>query len=310
MITGWECTYRSVAVVIIIIVLVCLITYFFFRNWIQDAKRAQTEGVIGQCMADIPFIQNTSWPEYYSNQYDSEWAKILLNACLATSQNACYPNKRAYHIPQLPRYQIFQAPDPYDGKQRMFAAAFSNDRDMMLVFNGTMFRDEWINDADFRQVAPNRLRSYRSGMLVHRGFWNVYQTVREDMIRLVKERSPQNLIITGHSLGGALSTLAAMDYPDQENLYHYSFASPRVGNQLFAEIYQQTVPVQFRVANTEDLVPELPPSVVGTNHFQHVLGLVHFSINLNSAGENHVKAYLDGIGDQDKYVLPMKNNPI
>ena len=57
------------------------------------------------------------------------------------------------------------------------------------------------------------------------------------------DAEPWTLYITGHSLGGALSTLCAADCarrtwrttPARPSIVHYSYGSPRVGNRAFAE---------------------------------------------------------------------------
>ena len=40
----------------------------------------------------------------------------------------------------------------------------------------------------------------------------------------------------------------------------YNFASPRVGNPDFCDIINTTLPV-YRIVNTADIIPTLPPSV-------------------------------------------------
>jgi hypothetical protein len=48
---------------------------------------------------------------------------------------------------------------------------------------------------------------------VHSGFWNAYLTLRKDVHAAVRKylREGDRLLITGHSLGGALATFAALD---------------------------------------------------------------------------------------------------
>ena len=46
------------------------------------------------------------------------------------------------------------------------------------------------------------------------GFWEAYAVVRDDLHEIVRrelKKSPAHLYFIGHSLGGALATLAALD---------------------------------------------------------------------------------------------------
>jgi len=67
-------------------------------------------------------------------------------------------------------------------------------------------------------------------------------------------------LLVGHSLGGGLAQLVGhllVRYGQAEALRGvYSFASPRVGDSLFAA---HTTFHHFRFANIEDFVPDLPP---------------------------------------------------
>ncbi len=80
------------------------------------------------------------------------------------------------------------------------------------------------------------------------------------------------MLFTGHSLGGALCTLCAVDvallHPDWE-VTMISFGSPRVGNHGFARLFDKMCPDAFRICNDCDLItsvtrvcpvlcPELP----------------------------------------------------
>lgn len=50
---------------------------------------------------------------------------------------------------------------------------------------------------------------------VHSGFWNSYFAVREFIhlrLREILALTPSKVIFTGHSLGGALATFAAIDF--------------------------------------------------------------------------------------------------
>jgi hypothetical protein len=77
---------------------------------------------------------------------------------------------------------------------------------------------------------------------------------------------PQNsrIYVTGHSLGGALATLAIPDilqntkFRTPEHITLYTFASPRCGDREFATKFKETEVQHWRIANTEDFVTMLP----------------------------------------------------
>ena len=83
---------------------------------------------------------------------------------------------------------------------------------------------------------------------VHQGFLDAYASMRSELLRLLEtvlagEEEPWTLYVTGHSLGGALSTLCTYDCArrtwrggvSRPRIVHYNYGSPRVGNKAFAE---------------------------------------------------------------------------
>jgi hypothetical protein len=220
-----------------------------------------------------------------------------------------------------------------------------------IVFRGTMTPAEWVANFTFKPDSRSFLEDDQLGK-VHRGFYRIY--TREDegrnplqdndntpgikeciehAIRGCKKHSlhdwpgfdidplpiDSQLFFAGHSLGGALATLSArhveaMDYfrADQP-LSLYTFASPRVGDPVFAQSFQRTE--TFRVANSEDLVPNIPlasvdlidKDAVDTSSaaltkavpsgvkqllpdldFSHVGEPISFSLHRGSIAENHI----------------------
>ena len=64
------------------------------------------------------------------------------------------------------------------------------------------------------------------------------------------------ILLTGHSLGGALATLAAYDIRRELNVPRcsivcYTFGAPRVGNYTFAHDYNQMVPNTWNIINDQ-----------------------------------------------------------
>jgi len=138
-----------------------------------------------------------------------------------------------------------------------------------VTFRGTQSVDDWLHDLDFVLSTYQPVPS--SGM-VHAGFQLYYMMVRASVLSLLARVAPacRRLILTGHSLGAALSELAAPDVlhslnsrwlPEVQN-----FAGPRVGHHDFATVFDAQIDVCFRIVNMWDLVPNVPPSLA----FEHV----------------------------------------
>ena len=69
------------------------------------------------------------------------------------------------------------------------------------------------------------------------------------------------VLVTGHSLGGALATLAAVEIKERDlavNVTAYTFGAPRVGNKHFTAYSNALVPNAFAIINKEDPVPRIP----------------------------------------------------
>ncbi|KAJ3332026.1 hypothetical protein HDU91_003191 [Kappamyces sp. JEL0680] len=83
------------------------------------------------------------------------------------------------------------------------------------------------------------------------------------------------LVFTGHSLGSALSTIAAVDFyythGSADRIQVFAFAPPRIGNDLWA-LYVNSLPfapASHRAVKFGDLVPHLPPTFLGYVHVFH-----------------------------------------
>ncbi len=144
----------------------------------------------------------------------------------------------------------------------------------VLCFRGTSKTRQWIMNAIFR---PHRWKRFRmpdqaEGCFVHSGFYVLFKKLWPKVITEL-EVLPRPWIFTGHSLGGALATIAGMVAgPDAV----YTFGSPKIGNQAMAESLRAYR--LFRVVNSMDLVPGLPVprDRLGEKNFAHSVPWIHF----------------------------------
>ena len=176
-----------------------------------------------------------------------------------------------------------------------------------LAFRGSETYADFWEDADVVQVSYDPI--VPGFGVVHAGFNDVYTgsydgweysvaSLQSTILSAIGNLSytPTVLYITGHSLGAGLSTLCVPDVARNSQfsklgvpMFHYSLASPRVGDPEFAYNYNFQIPVTtFRIANTEDIVPYGPPPVLPDSTFyEHVGTPVSFTAQYDSIGGNH-----------------------
>ncbi|MFM7426826.1 MAG: lipase family protein [Elainella sp.] len=172
-----------------------------------------------------------------------------------------------------------------------FGFALTSDTHHIIALRGTQTEFEWLGNISSRQVNfRNREPQYGR---VHRGF----QTSQEQIITQVRRTIPQldpalPLIITGHSLGGAVAMLTAADlaldnsFPARQ-IRVYTYGSPRVGDSTFAGTYSRLIGQTYRVVNLADTVPMTPPSAFRGDLFQHVGQEWAYLTQLGDTGINH-----------------------
>ena len=119
----------------------------------------------------------------------------------------------------------------------------------VLVFRGTSGRlASWLVNLDMA------MRPWHRGGKVHRGFKTALMGIWTE-IEQALDAVDRPLYYTGHSLGGALATLAASLRPPRAV---YTFGAPHIGNAAFAR--SLTAVQIYNVCNPRDIVTELPPS--------------------------------------------------
>jgi triacylglycerol lipase len=88
-----------------------------------------------------------------------------------------------------------------------------------------------------------------------------------------RSRRDRPTVVTGHSLGSALATLFVL-----ENSVKHKFditlsstlASPKVGNLEFKHLFDALPLTSWRIVNTRDVVPKLPPTIPFILDYEHV----------------------------------------
>jgi hypothetical protein len=156
------------------------------------------------------------------------------------------------------------------------AYIFRSHAAMVLAFRGSQESHDWITNLTtqlcnftIRKNGATTLSSYKGR--VHTGFflaWAIIEpAVLDQLARWQQAAAAQGtalppLYVTGHSLGGALATIAAAALSDNgiEVAGVYTFGQPRVGDRTFsAQLNAHTNGKVFRFVNRNDIVPHVPP---------------------------------------------------
>ena len=158
-----------------------------------------------------------------------------------------------------------------------FVGYSPSNKAVIVSFRGSDNTKNWIDDFDFLQIPYLRC----AGCLIHNGFWLGYLTVSHSMksqieLLLSKYRG-SNIYVTGHSLGGALATVAALDIKHTYDapMKVYTFGQPRVGNALYAKHFSTKIPDSYRVIHYADIVPHLPPIEFDFKHYENQIWYTH-----------------------------------
>lgn len=130
----------------------------------------------------------------------------------------------------------------------------------IVAFPGTSSKADWRTDFRFFKMP------WYLGGAVHRGFRNAYISIDSQIINLVPRGA--DVIVTGHSLGGALATLCAHALQHHCNVTDaILLASPRVGNGEFVRRYNRELGhVTSRIVAPHDPVPYVPLWLMGNRH--------------------------------------------
>ena len=148
-----------------------------------------------------------------------------------------------------------------------------------VVWRGSESKKDFQNDASIDKVP-----FIEENEKVHIGFKSSWESVVGDTYDAIDtalenlQGETTDIVVSGHSLGGAVATLYA--YSIKKHYPHYNvkattIGSPRVGNKAFKENYDKSGIDTLRIVHNNDLVTHTP--YIGFHH-------VNYQVRLDTAG--------------------------
>lgn len=184
-------------------------------------------------------------------------ALFLVNAADLVNQDLQQLQKPLQDVYGLVKYK------PFDYQDTQAFCAVNNEI-IVISFRGTESINDWVTDLKVKLV-PSRVGR------IHYGFNEALNYIWKELSHAIFDfrDNEQSIWITGHSLGGALATLAAdrlvAEFVEVKGLY--TFGQPRVGDKTFVLNFDNEMKERtFRFVHDEDIVPTVPKLIQGYQH--------------------------------------------
>ena len=138
--------------------------------------------------------------------------------------------------------------------------AFWNKEEYVLAFRGT--EPDEISDvlADLKAWPAGAMTHGK----VHTGFKDEVDKLWDDIVKHYKSHPNKTFLITGHSLGAAMATIATSRFEEFTDVHQLTtFGSPRVGTRAFVKNIETP---HYRFVNNNDIVCRVPLALMGYKH--------------------------------------------
>jgi len=202
----------------------------------------------------------------FANEYNEMLAKTALNISQSTYCLDTISNMECATCSADNEYQRLIKQDNeliIIGYNTIYKTIFAS-------FRGSVNIQNWIDNIHVSQIQPYN----NTDISVEKGFYNLFTNLKDDVIKEIqdvsKKYNTRELLITGHSLGGALSTLLTFEMLYVENtnmnIKLITFGSPRVGNEYFVSIFNEYSIYCNRITHYYDMVPHIPQEFLNYVH--------------------------------------------
>lgn len=295
-----------------VIAIIALILMLFKGNIYKKAiKLALTNKLhCGQNICPLSII-DLPIPIQTDISYNTSMAKYLANLIIRIENSVKYQSP--FQNPKIlqKKMNVYST-----DKTPVFGMLWINGDVAYIAFRGSIKTEEWIKDFTYSQETFPKYKKMNQNKamflsnsdnnppMVHSGFLKIYNNFREKLLNKLKNLKPKQILVTGHSLGAAVSTICGLDLKILGyNSIVYNFASPRVGDDKLCTLVKTSNLPLYRIVNTCDTVPTLPPSIAPNFQnaeqpyiYTHCGKALYFTDNWKSVLNNHLMGvYIKGI---------------
>lgn len=154
------------------------------------------------------------------------------------------------------------------GENCQYISSEFNDK-IIIAFRGTSCNSEIFSGFHFlkeKLVLENYI-DFKNYPHVHTGFYKKFISSKKllnyKIFNYMQDIKDKNIIFTGHSLGGAVATIATLYYYYKflrDCFSCVTFGSPRVGCSIFAKLFNKNIKNSVRFVNENDPITNLPSS--------------------------------------------------
>lgn len=169
-----------------------------------------------------------------------------------------------------------------------------SDEIVLISIRGTQETQDFFTDAKAIQV---QMEQYPDGVRGHIGFYKSFKAIKGFIEKYLNRfYLDQKVIVVGHSLGGAIATLAAdwiKKTQNIDNVILYTFGSPRVGN---TEFVKQSTLTHYRMVAENDPIPSVPGEFLSNETQFTIYGGVAGAVLPGPPGQSYMMSFAAYLG--------------